>query len=284
MPTLSDLREQGIGHLQILLYGPPGSGKTVLAHSFPRPRTLDLDDGVRSVLWAIREGVIPEPEDWQYETVKETKVDAHGFCFKPEALDAATKIIDKWITEKDQWDTLIIDSLTSLNTFALHKAVHSMGRLGFTKSKGFADDVKFLITDRGDFKGLQSIFIQFIDWIRSLDKHIVCIAHEYERTDNQGNVLELMPLLSGQLRQRIVKDFDEVWYASTEGVRDKTNFITLTKKDSTRYAKSRLGIFQAKEDFLTFQRIEQKLSAATATTATKGGNTGATTGRRLQRG
>lgn len=270
MPTLHDLRDAGIGPLHVLLYGAPGTGKTVLAHSFPRPRTLDLDRGVRSVLWAIDAGVIPEPEGWVYKTINETKRDAHGYVTTPTAFDECTRTLDQWIEESDEWDTLIVDSLTSLNTYGLLKAVTSMGSIGFTKSKLLGDKVKFLLTDRGDFKGVNSLVNQFSDWIRSLSgKHIVCIAHEDERQNEEGQTIEYLPLLSPSLRPRLLKDYDEIWYATTEGVRDNTKFITLTKKDSLRYAKSRLGIFKAKEDFLTFQRIEKRLGAATTTNAAK---------------
>jgi hypothetical protein len=37
------------GALTILLYGPPGAGKTTFATSFPRPLVLDFDGGLRSV-------------------------------------------------------------------------------------------------------------------------------------------------------------------------------------------------------------------------------------------
>lgn len=259
MPTFKDLKAEGHGPLQVLNYGAPGTGKTVLAHSFPRPRTIDLDNGVRSVVNAVASGIISEPVDWQYETILETDFSAHGRVKKATAFDKACKTLDAWLLEPEEWDTLIVDSLSSLNQFAINKAIENMAALGMSKSLQQSQKVDMQITKMQDYGGAMTLFNHFMDWIRSLDKNIVCIAHEYEQLNDSGSVRRIQPLLIGQLRQRIVKDFDEVWYSKTQGIRDNISYITQTASDNTVVAKSRLGCFDAQEEFLTYDRILAKM-------------------------
>lgn len=255
MPNFADLKAEGHGPLQVLIYGAPGSGKTVLAHSFPRPRTLDLDRGVRSVINAVESGLIPKPLMWQYETVLETDFSAYGRVKKATAFDQACKTVDRWLVAPEEWDTLIVDSLTSLNQFAINKGIENMDSLGLSKSMQQSNKVDMQVVKLQDYGGAMMLINHMLDWLRGLDKNLVCIAHEYEQTNKEGSVIRRQPLLIGQLRQRIIKDFDEVWYSRIQGIRDSRKFITQTAGDNTVVAKSRLGCFKAQEEFLTYDRI-----------------------------
>jgi len=54
----SGLSAGKIRRLHVIIFGPPGSWKTVMAHGMPNTRTVDFDDGLQSVEWAILEGKI----------------------------------------------------------------------------------------------------------------------------------------------------------------------------------------------------------------------------------
>ena len=110
--------------LQVLLYGPPGTWKTVNAHHMPRTRTIDLDDGMQSVEWAILAGKLPKTME---EIVYRTILPPHNLDAKQNnVLQEAQDTLDFWLEEEElpadewhgryeqQWDTLIIDSLSAL--------------------------------------------------------------------------------------------------------------------------------------------------------------------------
>jgi replication-associated recombination protein RarA len=72
----TNLAESGLSsgnktkRLHVLLWGPPGSWKTVMAHGMPNTRTIDFDDGLQSVEWAILAGKIKkELSDIIYKTI-----------------------------------------------------------------------------------------------------------------------------------------------------------------------------------------------------------------------
>lgn len=252
--TFEDLAAAPLDKLQILLYGEPKTGKTVLAHSFPRPRTLDCDNGLRSVIAAVRRGIIPMPKDWKYRTIIEEDYEAHGILKSARAIDEVTDTLDEWIKESDQWDTLIVDSLTSFNVFCINRALEINAALGQSQSKALSKKHRVTIMRKQDWGGAMSLFTDFITWVRSLDKNLILIAHVHETTDEEGRVRKTRPLLIGQLRQRLLKEFDEVWYSNKSGTADNTRFYTQTQGDGLIVAGSRLD-FTGKDEFLTYDKI-----------------------------
>lgn len=241
MTTLADFTPSD--YIHALVYGAPGSGKTVFAHTFPRTRTLDLDGGMGSVAWAIREGIIDKKlEDIVYETIKETDL-KKGVVQSASALDWATDTLDKWLEERDEWDTLIVDSATALNELVINKGLEANAKLGLSKSKAQAKTMGIRVMKMQDWGAGMNLFSQFIEWIRSdlQDKNIVVVCHEYQNTDDAGNLIRVEPALIGQLRQRVAKDFGEVYHAEVTGSKDKPKFQLLTTQASRYVSKSRLG-------------------------------------------
>lgn len=228
-----------------MLYGPPGSGKTVFAHNWPRTRTLDLDQGMQSVAWAIREGIIKGKtlDEIVYATITESDR-KKGRVQKSTAWDRCTDKLDEWLDASDEWDTLIVDSATALNALAINAALDANATLGLSKSKQDSKTSNLTILRMQDWGSAMSMFTDFIDWLRSSDfegKTIILIAHEYETTDSAGSLVRYDPLLIGQLRSRITKDFGEVYYCTVEGTRAAPKYIIQTQKDARHNCKSRYG-------------------------------------------
>lgn len=241
MSTLADFKPSDGMH--VLVYGPPGSGKTVFAHSFPRTRTLDLDNGMGSVAWAIREGVIDKKlEDVVYETIRERDLD-RGVVQSATALDWATDTLDTWLEDRDEWDTLVIDSATALNEMVINKGLEANAKLGISKSNAQAKSMGIRVMKFQDWGAGMNLFTQFTEWIRSElhNKNIVMVCHEYEKTNDSGAVVSVEPALIGQLRQRVAKDFGEVYYAEVTGTKAAPKFQLMTKQANRYVCKSRLG-------------------------------------------
>lgn len=266
MGNFADLQKDVGRPFQVLLYGAPGTMKTIQAHSFPRPRTIDCDNGLLSIRSAVKAKIIPEPIGWKYETIVETQFGKHGYVKKATAFDQVCLQIDAWLKEEaedesQEFDTIIVDSATSLSEFSLNQSLEEMDRLGMSKSKSQGSTAGLQIVKMQDYGGALKLFQQFIDWIRGLDKNIVLVCHEYEQTSDEGTVEKILPLLIGQLRQKISKDFDEVWRNTFKGVGENRKVVTQTAGTNKVVAKSRLGVFKAEEDLLTYQRIMEKLNA-----------------------
>ena len=274
MTTLADSglgSKTAVKRLQLLLWGPPGTGKTLNAHKLPRTRTLDFDNGLQSVEWAIRSGVIERDlSDIVFETITED-YSKGGHVHSASALDNATDAIDLWLAEEhidpedwdknyeQRWDTLIIDSGSALSDYCIWKGLDENARLKLSKSKQFSGPGQLTVMRMQDWGAAASLFQKFLNWTRSIGKNVVLIAHEYINTDSEGNTLSVDPLLIGQLRQKIPKDFDEVWHARVEGTKKNPEYIFRTAPEPNHRLRSRLGCLDNEEP-ADFDLIRKKVS------------------------
>lgn len=261
--------------LQVLIYGPPGTWKTVTAHHMPRTRTLDFDDGMQSVEWAIISGIIKkEMSEIVYETIQ--------IGDDPEkALNRSVDQVDEWVREEDipadqwdkpypqMWDTLIIDSASFMTDASIWLALHENKRLKLSKS---LEDMKGGLSKKDRERGLlvrpmrsqdwgssTQLFMDAVRQWKALGKNLIIIAHEYEKTDDEGNVLAVQPMVVGQLRNKLPAAFDEVWYSKIKGQKADARAIFQTKPDSRRELKTRLGCLDAEESG-DFPKIRAKVA------------------------
>lgn len=275
MPSTT-LAESGLGsgrklkRLNLLLFGRPGTGKTVVAHSLPRTRTLDFDDGMQSVEWAIRSGHLNRSlEDIVYSTIlpPSSLLDQKNHVY-----DLATDQVDEWLAEEDieenewdrtyerEWDTLIIDSGTSLTDAAKIKGMRENARLSLSNSwKQLNPKGGLLPMKIQDWGAAGFMFHKFINYCRTIGKNVVLICHEYELTDDSGTVRAILPALIGQLRQSVPKDFDDVWYMNVKGSRQNAKYVIQTSPDPLRGCRSRLGCFEWEEE-ADFEALRKKVS------------------------
>lgn len=268
-----------IKRLQVLLWGSPGSWKTVMAHGMPNTRTIDFDDGMQSVEWAILAGHIKKSLD---EIVYETMLPSGPKKELLLLLDKATDRIDDWIKEESIpsddweeycrethntlypqfWDTLIIDSASGLGEASIVKGLDENRRLELSKSwAGWLDSGwrirPMRVQDWGAGAYLQ---YKFIEQCRSYGKNVVIIAHEYKDTDELGTTIAYEPLLIGQNRQQVPKAFDEVWYAHITGTRKKPEGHIQTTHGSKRRCGTRLGCIDP-IDTLDYYELRKKVAA-----------------------
>lgn len=254
----------------ILIYGPPGTAKTVNAHQMPGTRTLDLDDGMQSVEWAIRQGILDkDPSEIVYKTILPPVNDPKSTF----VLDTATDTVDEWIKEEDIspeewdrpypqfWDTLVIDSGSALSDGTIIKALKENHRLELSKSLDRLQG-KIGVTPmrQQDWGSAASLFQKAINQWRNIGKNVVLICHEYTETDDTtGTILGIMPLLIGQLRAKLPKDFDEVWYAHVKGPRNKPEYLFQTTPDNLHQLRSRHGCLDPVEP-ADFRKIRAKIA------------------------
>ena len=270
------LAESGLGgsrlylkRLKLLIYGPFGTWKTVNAHHLLRTRTLDFDEGLQSVEWAIRAGVLKrELRDIVHTTILPPPTMDES---KNDVFDIAADQIEEWLVEEDipskewdkpydqMWDTLIIDSGTSLTEGTMIKALKETDRLGLSQS--WSKRKKKGLTPRmiQDYGAAGILFKKFMKLCYGTGKNIVLICHEYQNTDKKGNLLGIEPMLIGGLRQDIPKDFDEVWYSKVKGTAAKNRGVFQTQPDPMRKCRSRLGCLDHEVD-ANFDEIRQQVA------------------------
>jgi hypothetical protein len=255
--------------LELLLYGPPGTWKTVNAHQLPRTRTLDFDDGLQSVEWAILAGVLDKRfEDIVYRTILPP---IKGGDKKNFVAQAGLDQVDEWLAEEDlpddewdqpydkYWDTLIIDSASALTDASAVQGLRENDRLGLSHSWERVKDRGLRPMKVQDWGAASFLFMKFITYCRTIGKNLVVIAHERKTTDDEGSLIAIEPNVIGQLRESLPKDFDEVWYARIKGTKKQAKGIFQTKPDIHRRLRSRLGCLDADED-ANFMAIKKKVS------------------------
>jgi len=149
---------------RILIYGPPGIGKTTLAAEFPAPAFLQLEDGA--------------PAD----------VDLHGFGrAELGSFGAVMDAMGAFYSDKHDYRTLVIDSVTELQKYIFAETCARGDEKGNAKAN---------IEDFGYGKGYvyaARIWQEFIDGVNAL-RHdrgmaVVLIAHSrIERFDDPETV------------------------------------------------------------------------------------------------
>lgn len=268
--ALSGLSSERSGRrLQLLLYGPPGTWKTVNAHHMPRTRTLDLDDGLQSVEWAILAGKLPKTLD---EIVYRTILPPHDLDDKKNhVLQEAQDQLDFWLAEEDIppeewdrpygqfWDTLVVDSLSALTEASIIHGLRENNRIEMSLSWGKMTIGGVRPMKVQDWGAASLLFMKFINYCRNSMKNVVLVAHEYADTDSEGGVIAYQPKVIGQLRQDLPKDFDEVWYARIKGTKNDAKGIFQTQPDPLRRLRSRIGCLEPVEP-AEFGDIKRKIA------------------------
>ncbi len=78
--------------------------------------------------------------------------------------------------------------------------------------------------------------------IIGLPCNVIVISHiDVVRDEKTGNILDISPLLTGQLREKIPGAFQEVYYCTTKRANQKTEWVLQTVPIGFTKARSRLS-------------------------------------------
>lgn len=245
MPNIKDMKVDD-PIIQAVMMGPPGVGKTWVAATFPgKIVVFDFDGKIgvtRNPDFVKKYGI----RDIEYKTLSEAKR-MKGIAMQHNAYDDACSYFDEWMRPgvRDSVNTFIIDSGTSLMEAAQNKAVMVLG--GAPKGNStttFADAMKtgFLSLVGKDHGGQRSLTEQFIRMIKDSGKNVIVNVHQYETYDDNGTLVSVVPLFTGQSRQVIPAMFKDVWHLKVQGAGSTMKRILTAEYNGIYQARSELGI------------------------------------------
>lgn len=237
--------------IKVLVFGEFKSGKTFGALTFPRPNVLDFDHGIRTLL---------NPEFVKKYGVKQVlyhqptrNLDAKGVPKDYNALDDACRYFDEWMKpgKVDQFDTWVIDSATTLIEASTDKAIMLLGNNQFkgggSNTYKEAQTYGLLLPKKQDYGAERSMTEQIVRMVVDSGKHVVVICHERIKSDDDGTVTGIVPLLTGKSQQDIPIMFDEVYRLVTKPVGTETKRLLQTTPVGNVKVGSRLGVPQDTE-------------------------------------
>jgi AAA domain len=240
--------KQGLLSIVAMVVSPVGGGKTGMLGSFPRLRILDLDGRAHRLLSRLYPTV-----DITYAQFKETVLDGRGIIKNDGhfAFDDVCVTFDKWVAQKDQWDTLALDTATVLSDYANNKAIVLNGK--HKLSSTYADAMKdgVVIPKIQDFGSERSLMEQFVamvtTWCIANNKHFLFMCHEKEDMNDAGSVTAIKPLLTGKGAVTVPGNFSEVWWlrsrkTSEGGKPAEIQRYLQTTPDGLRTCRSDLGV------------------------------------------
>lgn len=258
--TLEDV--DPLGRTEALIYGPPGSGKTVLAATMDPPFRWIAADGqnsLKSVRWAVTKG-LTRIKDLRTDLVGYTPIEEYdkgSYVGNAQAFNKMQDMQDFWFSPEEvgKWNTFVVDSATELMDWTINLGLGLNSRMPTTShplSSSHATNQKAqarILTGQQDYKSAMALFEGWLSDLRGMcathNKALAILCHEWteerEREDGTMTVVRRQPLLTGQLRTKVAKNFDDVWYMSVGSKGGKMEVKVQVHEDPVVIAKTRWG-------------------------------------------
>lgn len=182
MPNTNDLTLEN-HTFKVLVYGPPGVGKTVFASTFPKPYFFDCDNGLLSIRGTSID------YDPYHDVTRNGVLAVSGWDGVREKLDEFER--------ECPYLTLVVDGISTLEEYILNRFCADNGRKDPSQQEyGQA------------IKEMQKLFLRLMN----LPQHVVVTAHELVVKDELQGGITIQPLIIGKkFPQKLPMYFDEVY-------------------------------------------------------------------------
>lgn len=269
----------------IFLYGPPGSGKTTLAASMTglgyKVRFIDVDDKVR-----LMENLQPDlkkdnirvtpissklTETTMREAIMTPKV---GLAKQPkgylEICDTITAYEEMFARgESPTEQVLVKDSLTSQIEHMKRLISHIQGKTHYTYDEWaivLNNLEEYFYTMKGLLKTGPTTNVDQEGNVTAIPgrpgfDHVIIIAHETTERDETTGAIQTLPSLEGQMRHKVGKYFEEVYYCRVEVPKSGTpiyKVLTVSTERYTARTSRDLGVYVSSDFSVIFGKAQGK--------------------------
>lgn len=216
--------------VKILVYGMPGTGKTVFSATAPGPLIVDVEKGAHSI---NNHPELRSAMALEFKSIFQVEQLIGFLTAKEPALD--------------QYETIVIDSFSELQKRDLDEVVRAEAAKDAARNK--------YLPIGADYNVNTEHMRQIASALRDLDRHIIVTCHVKEEKDDTTGRLLVRPNLTPKLASTLAGIFDVVGYMSTSGSGDDTVRTLQVHPTANVTAKTRIGGLPAVIENPTFADI-----------------------------
>ncbi len=232
--------------IRLLLQGPPGSGKDVLAAQFPKPFVIDIDRNLGNVMRFLKSKGLPQPLFDYIDTDKTGKTIPMSARY-----GRLAELLIEGQTSPDV-ETIVISSGTTLADVMIAEVLRTQGK---TSISDFKDGRQFW-----NFFAIAGR--HFMAVLSQIQKNIVLTVHEKVRENEAGQTIYPIEVAwPGQVGDIIGCFFTNVWRCETEAVTNMpTKYLVRTAPNHQFKLKQALVGIPDRFEF-NWKIVEEKLKA-----------------------
>lgn len=257
------------GTLSLLVFGGSGCGKTFFAGT-AGSRTLYVDCG-NGTLTLDSPLFRSKVRDFNPLMLKITEnMEADRSVSRPEGFDHVCDGIDEALEKhSSEFDTVVLDDLTAMQKFAIHKALTTNNEEG--RSRTATKKRKVILPAMQDYGTEMSMInwflFQYIDILKEAGKHFIVLAHDRYTFKKKDKVMDpdvvdsIRPKVTGKaFPDEVMAPFDFVWHAEKAGSGKDAVYRFRIYGDEEVRGKTRFGgVFDSLEMNPNFLKMVERI-------------------------